>query len=200
MMKNIVLGNGEVRLMTFEETLSQFDNMIQKKANETMGKVNYNSGIERDDILQELRFQCWEAYKRYNGKNAFSTFLHFRLKLGASISIGNFAEKRKNNGILSLDFENSKNDDNENVSFEGMLGVEDLEFASVEFNDFVQYLEKILSNDEQLMLYSLLNKKEFSVQDLADEWGVSRTAANNRVRKFREKMVNILKDSNYLAC
>ena len=197
MKKNVILSGGEVRLMSFEEVLVQFKDMINRTANETLNKILYNKP-EREDLMQELRLQVWEAYERYDEKHAFSTYLTYRLQLGVNKhTMGNYAKKRQNNGVTSLNAELS---DEGESSLESVLGHEDEEMVSLEFREFVQYLEKILSPNELMMLSCIINKKEFSVADLAVEWGVSRVMANRRVKQFKERLAGIMRGTGYVTC
>jgi RNA polymerase sigma factor (sigma-70 family) len=197
--KNIVLAGGVVKAMNFEEVLNQFKDMINRAANETLGKIFYNKP-EREDLIQELNLQCWEAYERYDEKHAFSTYLHYRLQLGVNkYTMGNYAKKRQNNGISSLD-EPLKGKNGQDMSLAEKIGEFDGEMLSFEFREFLVYLEKILSDDELMILTSMLNKKDFSVADLAIEWGVSRVTANNRFRKFKERLAGIMRGTGFVAC
>jgi biotin operon repressor len=62
------------------------------------------------------------------------------------------------------------------------------------------HLEKTLEPCEKLMLKSMINKKDFSIMDLADELGMSRQGANKKYNKFKEKMARILREMGYVAC
>jgi RNA polymerase sigma factor (sigma-70 family) len=197
MKKAIILSNGEVREMSFEEVLAQFNNMLHKSANDTISKIVFNKP-EKDDIMQELRFQTWEAFNRYDGKHAFSTYLTYRIQHGVHRSTNKmYAKKRTNeNGTTSLNkIISGEGPDRE---LEGLLGEEDRDINSVEFREFITDLEKKLNSCEKIMLKTLMDKNDFSVRDLGDELGVSRQAANNKIRKFREKMANLLTATGYV--
>lgn len=199
MKKNIILTGGVIKSMDFEEVLKQFKDMINRAANETLGKIIYNKP-EREDLIQELNLQCWEAFERYDEQHAFSTYLHYRLQLGVNkYTMGNYAKKRQNNGLTSLN-ETIKGEGGKEVEISDRIGEVDEEIVSLEFREFLIYLEKVLSGDELMILTSLMNKKDFSVADLAIEWGISRVAANNRVRKFKERMAGIMRGTGFVAC
>jgi RNA polymerase sigma factor (sigma-70 family) len=199
MKKNIVLSGGIVQAMTFEEVLKQFKDMINRTANETLNKIVYNKP-EREDLIQELNLQCWEAFERYDEKHAFSTYLHYRLQLGVNkYTMGNYAKKRQNNGVSSLN-EPIKGKDGAEVEVSDRIGALDQDMMSLEFRDFMEYLEKILSDDELVTMHSLMNKKDLSVADLAIEWGVSRVTANNRVRKLKTRLAGIMRGTGFVTC
>lgn len=199
MTKKIILTGGVVKEMSFNEVLHQFKDMVNQAANQTLNKIVYNKP-EREDLIQELNLQVWEAYERYDEKHAFSTYLHYRLQLGVNkYTMGNYAKKRQNKGITSLD-EPVKGKGDANLNITEVIGDLDEDMVSLEFREFMDYLETILSGDELMILTCMINKKEFSVADLAIEWGISRVAANNRVRKFRERLAGIMRGTGYVAC
>jgi RNA polymerase sigma factor (sigma-70 family) len=198
MTKAIILSNGVVKNMTFEEVLKQFEKMINGFAYQALNSFVYN-GPEKDELIQELHIQVWEAYRRYNGKNAFSTYLHPRLQHGVTRATQKiFAKKRQAaKGITSL---NTMIGSEEGESeLEHLLGEEDYELTSVEFRDFMNHLEKTLDSCEKLMLKSLLDKNDFSIQNLADTLGMSRQGANKKYNKFKEKMANMMEEVGYVC-
>lgn len=197
MTKTIILSDKGPVEMSFEDILKQFEFMIEGFANEALNKMVYNKP-EREDILQELKLQAWEAYRRYNGQNAFSTYLTYRLQHGIHRATTKlYAKKRINTaGVISLN-DILGGDDGE-LELQGILGKEDLEICSYEFREFVQTLEKILDDSEKKVLKVLMDKDDYSVQDLADQLHISRQGANKKVVKLREKMEILMKDTGFV--
>lgn len=198
MTKAVILSNGIVKQMTFEDILKQFDPMINKFAYVALEKIVFNKP-EKEEMMQELRIQAWEAYRRYNGKFAFSTYLVPRLQLGVQKATTKlYAKKRTNKkGIVSLNKIIGGGESEQ--EFEGLLGEDDSEIASLEFRQFMNYLDKTLEPCERIMLKSLLDKDEFSIQNLADELGMTRQGANKKYNKFREKMAVVMKETGYVS-
>lgn len=197
MSKIIILKDRGAVEMTFEEVLKQFERMIERFARLAIEKIVYNKP-EKEELLQELRLQVWEAYRRYNGENAFSTYLHYRLKHGIHRgTVKSFAQKRINEaGTTSLN--EIVGGDGDELELEGLIGEEDLELTSLDFREFVMELEKKLDENEKKILKVLMDKQDFSVQDLADQLRISRQAANKKVNKFREKLEKIMKETGYV--
>lgn len=197
--KDIKFKGGVIKQMTFEEVLKQFDDMMHSFANEALEKIVYNKP-EREEIMQELRLQTWVAYEKYNGKHAFSTYLHYRLQHGIGKATSKlYAKKRTNKkGITSLNeiISGAEND----TELEDLLGEDDFNIDSLEFIEFVAELEKQLDPCEIKILRVLMDKNDYSVQNLADELGMSRQGANKKVNKFKEKMANILIETGYIIC
>lgn len=196
--KAIKLSNGVIKQMSFEEVLEQFDGMVNRFANKALEKIIYNKP-EREELIQELCIQVWEAYKRYDGKHAFSTYLHFRLQHGIHrVTMKLYAQKRKNErGVISLNKMIGGDDDSEQ-ELETLLGENDSEITSLSFREFMTELEKKLDPCEKKMLKVLLDRNEYSVQDLAYELGISRQGANKKVNKFKKKMANLMIESGFI--
>lgn len=196
--KTIKLSNGVVKQMTFEEVLEQFDGMINRFANEALEKIVFNKP-EREELLQELCIQVWEAYKRYDGKHAFSTYLHFRLQHGVHrVTMKLYAQKRTNErGVISLNKMIGSGDDSEQ-ELETLFGEEDFEITSLAFREFMVELEKKLDPCEKKMLKVLIDRNNYSVQDFANELGISRQGANKKVNKFKKKMADLMIESGFV--
>lgn len=197
-MKRIILSNGVVKEMSYEDILKQFEAMIHQFANSAINKIVFNAP-EKEEVMQELRIQTWEAYRRYNGINAFSTYLVPRLQHGVHRATQKlYAKKRTNkNGVESLNkLIGGENGENELAD---ILGVEDTEMVSAAWRELTIHLEKTLTKDELSMLRVLIEKEDgYSVQDFADENKMSRQGANKKINKFKSKMAAIMTDSGYV--
>jgi RNA polymerase sigma factor (sigma-70 family) len=196
--KAIILSNGAVKEMTYEEVLVQFNNMMHQHANHIIAKTVFNKP-EKEDVMQELRLQAWEAFNRYDGEHAFSTYLYYRMRHGVHRATGKaYAKKRTNiHGTVSMSEATSSNDGVDN-DFESLLGECDGDINSVEFNDLLTKLDKTLNEREKIILQTLIDKDDFSVRDLGDALGMSRQGANKNVAKFREKIGNYLISTGYV--
>lgn len=200
MTKAIILSNGVVRIMTYEEVLKQFDRMINRFTNQAIEKIIYNKP-EFEEIKQELRIQTWEAYRRYNGINAFSTYLVPRLQHGVYRATQKmYAKKRTYKGKMQQLDEELDGKDGNKMTVAELIGDEDQDMISLPFKELMMFLEKTLEPSEKVILKSLLDKNDFSIQDLADTLGMSRQGANKKYNKFRSKMANLLRELGYVAC
>ncbi|HLO11509.1 MAG TPA: sigma-70 family RNA polymerase sigma factor [Pseudoneobacillus sp.] len=197
MKKAILFKDGEIKHMTFEEVLDQFERMINRFATQALDKIVFNKP-DREEIIQELQLQTWEAYRRYNGENAFSTYLYYRLQHGIHRSTMKlYAQKRTNKkGVESLNKLLGSESDGEEL--ENILGEDDFELVSYEFREFMSHLDKILDPCEKKILRVLMDKGDTSVQDLAAQLGISRQGANKKVNKFREKLEKIMLETGFV--
>lgn len=198
-MKNIILSNGISKQMTFEEVLKQFNPMLHGVANRAIDKIVYNKP-EKEEIMQELRVQVWIAYDRYNGVNAFSTYLVPRLKHGIHKATQKlYAQKRINTkGSISLNETVNEFGEAEG-ELQAIVGEEDFEIVSLEFRELMKRFNDELDPCEKMMLRVLLEREDgYSVQDFADDMKMSRMGANKKINKFKIKVEKIIIDSDFV--
>lgn len=195
--KKIKFSNGITKEMTFDEVEKQFSDMLNLFANNAIRRMTYNKP-EKQDVLQELRFELWQAYERYDHERAvFSTYAHYRLKL-AIVKVVNpmFAKKR-----INIYGEVSINDvvpgDEGDVEIADAIGFDDSSFDDVEFQVFVENLEKQLTESEKVLLQALVSKKEISITQIGQMFGITRQAANKRMLVFKDKLAKILIKNGY---
>ena len=137
-MKQIKLSNGVTKIMTFEEVLNQFTPMIIKATNIAIGKFGNN--IEREDMIQEMKFEAWEAYEEYNGANAFSTFLHYKLmKVTGNEAQKITAQKRSSAGTVSM---NATVGDGDDFTLQDMFSSDDFTSESMIAKEMMILIEK----------------------------------------------------------
>lgn len=206
MKKAIILSNGVVKEMTFEQVLDQFKPMMNKWAYSALNKIVYSSSKpDKEELLQEMRIQAWTAFQRYDEIHAFSTILVPRLQHAIHVSTNKmYAQKRTRKGHqfeLTMDEVMSGDNGEGGGSLAGLLGEEDEGLVSLEFREFIEGLEKRLDDVEKKMVRVLIEKEDgYSVQDFANEEGISRQGANKKLNKFKEKMEMILLSTGYAVC
>jgi RNA polymerase sigma factor (sigma-70 family) len=198
MTKTIILSDRGPVEMTYEEVLKQFTPMIEKFAWTACNKSDFNKP-DHEEVLQELKLQTWIAYERYDGTNAFSTYLVFYLQGAIHRSTFKMYAKKRNNeaGFISL---NQSASDEDEMSIESVIGEEDVDISSLAFRDFIENLEKNIDPVEKKILRLFMDKTDYSVRDLGDELGISRQGANKKVIKFKHKMAKILTDAGFVTC
>lgn len=198
MTKKLIKFTSGDKEMTYEEVLKQFEPMLNKFANYSINQIEYNKP-EKEEMMQELRLRAWQAYCRYNGNYKFSTYLHYYLLNACSrVTTKLYAKKRTNiNGSVSFqDTVGGSNESDDN--YDEIIGEDDERISSLEFQSFYGLLLEILNDEEKLILHVLMDKKDFSVRDLADELGVTRQGAYKKVNKLKEKIGHMLITSGYV--
>ncbi|MGG1916095.1 sigma-70 family RNA polymerase sigma factor [Priestia megaterium] len=188
-MKEILLSNGTVQTMTFEEVSKQFEPMVIKHMNDANNKFTYNA-VEREDFKQILDIEVWRAYEAYDIEqgNCFSTYLHFKLQKGVrNATYHRYAQKNQGTTISS-----SAPIGDDELKLEDMFSTDDTSTDSIFFNELAEIIKENVTEEEQDALNCLLNKKEFPVVDYAAKHNMTRQAANQRVKKLQKKLRQII--------
>lgn len=188
-MKEILLSNGEVKTMTYEEVSKQFEPMIIKAMNDANNKFMYNA-VEKEDFKQILDIEVWRAYEAYDIEqgNCFSTYLYFKLQKGVrNATYHRYAQKNQGTVISA----NAPIGDDE-LKLEDMFSTDDTSTDNIFFNELATIIKENVSEEEEEILKCLLNKKDFPVVEYAAKHNMTRQAANQRVKKLQRKLREII--------
>ncbi|MED4262039.1 sigma-70 family RNA polymerase sigma factor [Priestia aryabhattai] len=188
-MKEILLSNGEVKSMTFEEARKQFEPMVIKHMTDANNKFVYNA-VEKEDFRQILDIEVWRAYEAYDIEqgNCFTTYLHFKLQKGVrNATYHRYAQKNQGTTISA-----SAPIGDDELKLEDMFSTEDTSTDSIFFNELASIIKENVSEEEHEILQCLLNKKDFPVVDYAAKHNMTRQAANQRVKKLQKKLRQIV--------
>jgi RNA polymerase sigma factor (sigma-70 family) len=196
MKKTIILSNGVKKEMTYEEVVKQFTPMINRQVNIALEKFS-KANLEREDLLQDMKLEAWNAFNEYDGHHAFSTILTFKLKKVT----GNLAQhvtrkKRKSLGVLSM---NAAVGDSEDLTLENMFPEEDYAAENMIAAEMMELIKKSLNDREKEELLCILYPLDHSASKLAEARGISRQACNQRVKKTRAKLQELLIANNFVA-
>jgi len=191
MLKTILFSDGASKEMTFEEVRKQFMPLIIKVMKQANNKFIYNQ-VEEEDFRQILEIELWRGYEQYDPstKNCFTTYLYPKLKKG----VRNATYHRyalKNQGT-TISMNSGIGDDD--LKLEDLLSTDDTSMDNIAFNELLDIIRKNVDEDEKDALRVLLDRKEFSVQDYANKYGITRQAANQRVVKLRKKLQKVISE------
>ncbi|MGY3189725.1 sigma-70 family RNA polymerase sigma factor [Lysinibacillus sp. TE18511] len=192
-MKQIILSNGVIKTMTFEEVLEQFKPMMNKATNIAISK--FGCSIDKEDMIQEMKFETWKAYEEYNGANAFSTFLHYKLKKVTGNTAQRItAQKRTNEGIVSMD---ATIGDSEKNTLQNVLSSDDFTSENMIASEMMTFIESNITEREQSELKSVLYPKEYNSTHLSKELEISRQAAHLKIKNLKTKLRQLLIQHNF---
>ena len=190
-MKTILFSDGTKKEMTFEEVRLRFMPMILQAIRRTNSKFVYNE-VEEEDFRQELEIELWRAYEQYEltSGNCFSTYLHYKLQKGIrNVTYTRYSLKNRHNGLISMNAPTGEDD----LKLEDMFASDEDTLGDIVYQELVKLVMSNVTEEEQDTLKCMLNKKEFSVQNYADKYGITRQAANQRIVKLRKKLSAIVK-------
>lgn len=191
MLKTILFSDGVSKEMTFEEVREQFMPLVIKVMKQANNRFIYNQ-IEEEDFRQILEIELWRGYEQYDPttKNCFTTYLYPKLKKGVrNATYHRYAQKNQGTTI-SMNSEIGDDD----LKLEDLLATDDTSMDNISFNELINIIRENVDEDEEDALRVLLDRKEFSVQDYANKYGITRQAANQRVVKLRKKLQKVISE------
>lgn len=205
--KTFLFSDGNAENLTFEEIYERFFNMIQ---NETWKmKRSYGKAIDLDEASQQFTIELWNAFELYDYELGFcfSTYLFNRFRKARRDLLQNkFLSKKsqfEKEKIASLD--NQLTSDENSSNFFNREFEEDASFGDykqyqpdihLEEKDLFERLGNMLVTDEKKdLVLVLIDKKNFSVNDYAEKWNISRQAANKRLNVMKQTLRIALEDN-----
>lgn len=188
---------------TFEELYTQFFKMIQKET-WSMVKV-YGNIIKREEIEQQFTIELWNSYEKYDISHGtcISTYIYNRFQkakrdlLYPLIGSSKSKWEKKNTTSLSVKHNEDDRDDQSNKMFTNDKTYNQIANAEnlLVSQDLIEAIISVYNKEEDLdLILILIDKKTYSVANYAEKWGISRVAANNRLRKIKKELVDVLED------
>nr|WP_297936456.1 hypothetical protein [uncultured Lachnoclostridium sp.] len=193
MKKLIVMNNGEKRVMEFEEILNQFRGVALKEL------LKYkNGGAITEDDLQEMDIVIFKALKSYDEYHCFTTHLTWKLRQYFTHTAVNAKRQKRDTSavtILNLDMKVSDGKGGNEMDLHEMLTDDAASFEDKLMDQaFIAYIASNLDDFEMKLL--AVNLGNMRVIDLADEYNTSKQNINNKNRRFKAKLLQLINDFN----
>jgi RNA polymerase sigma factor (sigma-70 family) len=133
--------------------------------------VYCRNASDRDDLAQEILYQLWKSYHRYNGSVKFSTWM-YRVALNVAIS---FYRAYKHNGhIVQLQEPHT-----------GIADKNDSTDLEKDINALLQFITQLKELDRALMI---LHLEENSYAEIAEILGITETNVATRISRIKNKL------------
>lgn len=126
---------------------------------------------DRKDLYQEIVFQSWSAYARFEGNSKFSTWL-YRVSLNVALTFLKKQKKRNNINQTNL----------QDISFEP----EELS----ERADFLYRAIKQLAEIDRSII--MLHLDGFENTEISEMMGLSKTNTNVKLHRIKQQLTTIL--------
>ena len=185
--KTIIFSNEEPKEMTFEEARLQFMPMLIRYIRRANSKFIFNA-VEEEDFKQEMEIELWRAYDQYEPERGlcFTTYLHNKLQKGVRNATYSKFSLKNQGQTVSMSAPRGEDD----LKLEDLFPSNDDSTLDLDVSELIAIIKENVSSEEveQDALRALLDKKDFSVQDLADKYGITRQAANQRIVKLKKKL------------
>lgn len=135
----------------------------------------------RDDLAQEITYQLWKSYSRFNGSVKFSTWM-YRVALNVAITF--YRQNQKSDALIHpLETEMEFEDKKENSAL--------LEKNIELLQQFINTLKEL---DKALMILYL---EEKSYSEISDILGITETNVATRISRVKEKLKQKFTSINY---
>src|ERR1035437_7399337 len=157
-----------------------FEEQFLKDIEENIGiiikiaRVYAKNTPDREDLINDIVFELWKSYQRFNGNSSISTWI-YRVALNTSM---NYKRKRENDDLLF--FTDFKNVDNEKWLIE--------DDNSSETQILFQCIEELNEINKAIILLYLDGK---SHEEIAEITGVSKSNVGTRIGRIKEQIKNL---------
>lgn len=202
--KKFMLKNEDV-YFDFEALYEQFYQAIQKETFKMKSK--YGGLFSKNEIEQQFTIELWNAFNTYDYEigTSISTHVYYRFALARRELVRNqfLTNKAKfRNDAQSLDKElfSQKGDSvdlYDTASFSEKVQTPEEKLLD---DDFLELVSSVCKNEEDAdLIRVMLDSKDFSVQNYADKYGISRMGAYVRLKSIKKKIEKILDKENLIG-
>ena len=144
-----------------------------------ISRMYFDNSEDREELIQEMTYQLWKSYEKFNGDSQFSTWM-YRVCLNTALTFLKNENKKKNNLTNEQNIEIV--DDDDSIQKEEQLKY---------FYDAVQELNKV----EKALIFLFLEGQ--SHKDISSHLGISEVNARVKLNRTKEKLQTIIKKNGY---
>ncbi len=134
---------------------------------------------DRNDLVQEMTYQLWKSYQRFEGNSQFSTWM-YRVCLNTALTFFKKENKKLKTDEIREDFDRLDEID----SFE----------KENQLNHFYKAVQK-LNPVEKAMIFLFLEGK--SHKEIGEDLGISEGNARVKLNRTKDKLQQIIKENGY---
>ena len=157
----------------FLEKIESHKGMIFK-----ISKMYVDGREDREDLYQEIVFQLWKSYQKFEGKSQFSTWL-YRVSLNTALTFLKSEKRKPDNAFLheNLDVAEESQDDKE-----------------VQLQLFYKAVHE-LNPIEKALIFLFLEDQNH--KEILENLGLSEVNARVKLNRTKEKLQQIIKKYGY---
>lgn len=134
---------------------------------------------DRNDLIQEMTYQLWKSYQRFEGNSQFSTWM-YRVCLNTALTFFKKENKKLKTDEIREDFDRLDEID----SFE----------KENQLNHFYKAVQK-LNPVEKALIFLFLEGK--SHKEIGEDLGISEGNARVKLNRTKDKLQQIIKENGY---
>ncbi len=143
-----------------------------------VSKMYVDHQEDREDLYQEIVFQLWKSYQKFEGKSQFSTWL-YRVSLNTALTFLKSEKRKPDNAFLheNLDVAEESQDDKE-----------------VQLQLFYKAVHE-LNPIEKALIFLFLEGQNH--KEISENLGISEVNARVKLNRTKEKLQQIIKKYGY---
>ncbi len=143
-----------------------------------VSKMYVDHQEDREDLYQEIVFQLWKSYQKFEGKSQFSTWL-YRVSLNTALTFLKSEKRKPDNAFLheNLDVAEESQDDKE-----------------VQLQLFYKAVHE-LNPIEKALIFLFLEGQNH--KEISENLGISEVNARVKLNRTKEKLQQIIKNYGY---
>ncbi|MFO7589879.1 MAG: RNA polymerase sigma factor [Acidimicrobiia bacterium] len=164
---------------------SAFDELVRRTYVDTYTLAVRLTGNEEDarDVVQETYLRAWKSLKRFRGDAAFTTWL-YRITANVSYTLVDRRRRRRTSPI---------DDVPEQIDIRVEARTEDLVGATLGLGELAESLDRLSPSLRSLVI--LKDVYGLSHEEIADDLGISVSAAKVRLHRGRKRLREMLDQS-----
>lgn len=140
-----------------------------------ISKMYMDNFDDQKDLFQEITFQAWKAFPKFEGRSEFSTWL-YRIALNTAITFLKSEKKRgfiENKETQNLNIKYDEYDEEKEKNLQKMYGA----------------IHRLNEIDKALIFYYL---QDFSGKEMAEQLGLSEGNARIKLNRAKNKLKELL--------
>ena len=153
---------------TFVQSINQNLGIAHKIA-----RIYFSNMDEREDVIQEMMYQLWQAYKGFDGRSKFSTWM-YRVCLNTALTYKRKSRKVREENLSTVHYQIPDNSENNEEAIEMLL-------------------ETIAKLSELNKAIVLLYLEDINYDEIASILGLSRTNVSVRLVRVKKELEKELK-------
>jgi RNA polymerase sigma factor (sigma-70 family) len=127
---------------------------------------------DRQDLAQEITYQLWRSYERFDERVKFSTWM-YRVALNVAITL--YRKTKTKDSVIQLTEPDEETEDRK----------EDRTELEINIRVLQQFINQLKELDKALMILYL---EEKSYQEIAEILGITETNVATRISRVKEKL------------
>lgn len=144
-----------------------------------ISRMYMDNSDDRNDLVQEMIYQLWKSYKRFEGNSQFSTWM-YRVCLNTALTFFKKEDKKIKTNEIRDDFDHL---------YEEQSDIKEDQLKH--FYVAVQQLNRV----EKAIVFLYLEGK--SHKEIGSDLGISEGNARVKLNRTKDKLQQIIKDNGY---